>query len=353
MTYVSNIPTSHPPREKRRPQHMEIKMGIISTKLGHNYIIYNKQLLILWNMTKKISTTLRIATVLLCLHTLPLRADYYSDYIERYADMAVEQEREFGIPASITMAQGLLESAAGRSTLATQGNNHFGIKCHATWTGATMLRDDDAPDECFRVYTTPAESYTDHSKFLCGKRYRPLFQYAVTDYQNWARGLSACGYATDPQYAERLITIIERYGLYSLGKDRADAERETADFIFSHLRDTHIVRKSRGLHYVIATPGDTYSSIASELHIDPATLATLNDAKPDTQIPAWQEVYLQPKLTTAPEGIYSATIGADESMHSLSQRYGMQLATLRQLNPKAKDRPGERLRLRISDDRQK
>lgn len=273
-------------------------------------------------------------------------ADYYSDYIAKYAEMAIEQEHQYGIPASITMAQGLLESAAGRSTLATQGNNHFGIKCHNDWTGATMLRNDDAPDECFRVYERAQDSFTDHSKFLCRKRYQPLFQYDITDYRNWARTLSKCGYATDPQYADRLIAIIERYGLYDLGRDPDTADQMTAEFIFNQLRNTHVVRKSRGLHYVIATPGDTYASIAAELRLNPSELAALNDATLDKTIPAWQEVYLQQKLDNAPDDISSAVIGEDESIHSLSQRFGMRLSVLQQLNPNAKDKPGERIRLK-------
>ncbi|MDE5807262.1 MAG: glucosaminidase domain-containing protein, partial [Muribaculaceae bacterium] len=108
--------------------------------------------------------------------------DFYSDYIDRYAPIAVAEQRAHGIPASITLAQGLLESAAGRSSLATKGNNHFGIKCHSTWTGDTLLRNDDAANECFRVYRSAAESFADHSRFLLGKRYRQLFDFDITDY---------------------------------------------------------------------------------------------------------------------------------------------------------------------------
>lgn len=140
--------------------------------------------------------------------------DPYEKYIVTYSDMAVEQQNRHGIPASVTLAQGMLESAAGRSTLAVKGNNHFGIKCHSDWTGETMLRNDDAPNECFRCYKSAAESFDDHSRFLLRKRYAPLFELETTDYAGWARGLSRCGYATDPHYANRLISIIERYALY-------------------------------------------------------------------------------------------------------------------------------------------
>lgn len=274
------------------------------------------------------------------------RGDYYSDYIDRYAPMAVKQMERHGIPASITLAQGLLESAAGRSTLATQGNNHFGIKCHADWTGKTMLRDDDAPDECFRVYKSAEESYDDHSRFLLRKRYAPLLELDPLDYAGWARGLKACGYATDPNYADRLITIIERYALYTYDSNTGRQAHDVAEYIISNLADTHPVRRSRGLHYIIAAPGDTYSKIAKEFKISKKDILKYNDVRKDGEIKAWQEVYLQPKADNAPDGVSKGTIGEDESMHSLSQRYGMKLATIQRLNPEAKDAPGTVLRLR-------
>ena len=119
----------------------------------------------------------------------------YQEYIDTYSEMAIEQQRAHGIPASITLAQGLLESRAGQSSLATLGNNHFGIKCHSEWKGDTLLRNDDAANECFRSYSSAAESFDDHSRFLLRKRYAPLFKNDVTDYAAWAKGLKACGYA--------------------------------------------------------------------------------------------------------------------------------------------------------------
>lgn len=271
----------------------------------------------------------------------------YRDYIAAYAPLAMRQHKAHGIPASITLAQGLLESAAGKSTLATKGNNHFGIKCHSNWNGETMLRNDDAPDECFRVYASVEESYTDHSRFLKGKRYARLFALEAGDYAGWARGLRECGYATDPNYAMRLITIIERYGLYAYDSEAVRQAEETAAYIFEHLSRTHPVRKSRGLHYVIASPGDTYKSIAKEFGVKERDLQNYNDARGHHgEIRAWEEVYLEQKHELGPEGVGSATIGEDESMHSVAQRYGIRMATLRNLNPKAIDEPGQRLRLR-------
>lgn len=274
-------------------------------------------------------------------------ADRYDEYIEKYAEMAIAQMNEFGIPASITLAQGLLESAAGKSTLAAEGNNHFGIKCHAEWNGATMMRDDDAPDECFRVYENAAESFRDHSLFLTRKRYRSLFDLDPTDYSSWANGLKRCGYATDPNYAARLIAIIERYGLNSYDAGNLRNSEVIAEFILENLRTSHVIRKSRGLHYVIATPGDTYRSIAKEFSLDPQLLVKYNDGETaDSEIKPWEEVYFQEKLESSPEGISKATIGQDESIHSVAQRFGMKESVIRTLNPKARDEAGQRLRLR-------
>lgn len=270
----------------------------------------------------------------------------YEEYIERYSSLAVEHQNEYGIPASITIAQGLLESAAGRSTLASEGNNHFGIKCHKEWTGKTMLRDDDAPDECFRAYNTPEESFRDHSLFLTRSRYRRLFDLDVTDYQGWARGLRECGYATDPNYAARLITIIERYTLYSFDTEAGRDAEETAAFIRESLVSSHPVRRSRGLHYVVATPGDTYASIAKEFKIKKKKLMAFNDADKDREIKPWEEVYLEEKLDEAPDNVKSVTIGEGESLHSISQRFGIKLSALKKLNGKAADSPGTVLKMR-------
>ncbi len=269
-------------------------------------------------------------------------------YIERFAPVAMAEQEAHGIPASITLAQGILESASGRSTLATEANNHFGIKCGIGWQGETTLRSDDAPDECFRAYASPEESFADHSRFLLKPRYAPLFELDASDYAGWARTLRKCGYATDPNYAARLIAIIERYALYAYDSGQSlKAAEENAAFIMDSLRALHPVRRSRGLHYVVAAPGDTYKSIASELGLDGATLAALNDAScSDCEIRPWEEVYLQEKLDSGPESVHKATIGQDESIRTLAQRYGIKLEKLKELNPKAKDKPGTRLKLR-------
>ncbi len=281
--------------------------------------------------------------------TMPVRAGggkqnaAYLDYIERYAAMACEQEQVWKIPASITLAQGLLESGAGRSTLASQGNNHFGIKCHKTWQGESMLRSDDAPDECFRVYQSAEQSFEDHSRFLQGKRYKGLYDLDPSDYRAWAHGLKQCGYATDPNYAVRLISIIELYDL-----TRFDAHRmipASADYIIQSLDEGHRIMRYRDLYYVIALPGDTYSDIAREFGMDIDELLSFNDTEEDGEIKDWEEVYLQPKHDYGPGSPVRVTIGEDESLHSVAQRFGITESALRRINPGCTDIPGESLLL--------
>jgi flagellum-specific peptidoglycan hydrolase FlgJ len=140
-------------------------------------------------------------------------ADIYN-YIETYKEIAIEKMVEYKIPASITLAQGIFESACGTSRLATEANNHFGIKCHKEWEGDTIRHDDDALQECFRKYTAVEDSYNDHSLFLTSRpRYANLFAFDILDYKAWANGLKAAGYATNPQYADRIISLIERFDL--------------------------------------------------------------------------------------------------------------------------------------------
>lgn len=152
------------------------------------------------------------------------------DYINTYAKIAIEQEKEYGIPACITLAQGILESGSGRSRLATEANNHFGVKCHNEWKGKKIYKDDDAKNECFRVYDNPEQSYIDHSLFLVGKkRYAELFKLKITDYKGWAKGLKQAGYATNPKYPQLLIDIIELYDLADISKTYEIDSKEKFD----------------------------------------------------------------------------------------------------------------------------
>ena len=186
------------------------------------------------------------------------RNQAYEDYIKKYRKIAVEEMERYHIPASITLAQGLLESGAGRSTLARKSNNHFGIKCGSRWEGRTVRHDDDARNECFRAYKHPRDSYEDHSKFLrTGARYAFLFRLKITDYKGWARGLKKAGYATDPRYADRLIDIIE---LYDLDKyDRKGGLKWAEEF-----PDPHQPYLANELLYIVARGGDTLSRLSKE-----------------------------------------------------------------------------------------
>lgn len=173
---------------------------------------------------------------LLCLLALSIvaqnRLKPYVDYIAKYSDIAVRQEKLHGVPASITLAQGILESGAGNSEMAKRSNNHFGIKCHNGWTGDTVVYFDDGENSCFRKYDKPEESFDDHSLFLVkGRRYAPLFQLDPTDYKGWAYGLKNAGYATDPTYADKLIRIIETYGLNDLKQERYSEKSLETDSI--------------------------------------------------------------------------------------------------------------------------
>lgn len=169
----------------------------------------------------------RILTILAFLLPLTLLADksVQEKYIDKYSALAVSEMKRTGVPASITLAQGLVESGAGQSTLAVKGNNHFGIKCARNWSGGKMYHDDDAKDECFRVYPTVEASYQNHSDFLRYQdRYKSLFDLDITDYKGWAKGLKKAGYATNPQYADKLIKTIEDYRLYRFDTMVSDEE---------------------------------------------------------------------------------------------------------------------------------
>lgn len=185
---------------------------------------------------------------------LPLKryADAVDEYIAGYAEIAKEEMRLYNIPASITLAQGILESGAGRGDLTRRANNHFGIKCHE-WQGEKVYHDDDRSQECFRKYNNPKYSYRDHSLFLTErKRYSALFDLDIDDYEGWAKGLRAAGYATDRKYPAKLISLIERYQLYNYDAEVLGTPRS---------RNSPVVQNSSGKRHVVIK-GDTLYSIA-------------------------------------------------------------------------------------------
>ena len=250
----------------------------------------------------------------------------YEDYIKKYRELAVKEMKHHHIPASITLAQGLLESGAGKSELARKSNNHFGIKCGRGWKGATVSHDDDARGECFRKYKSVKDSYEDHSKFLTsGARYASLFKLKLTNYKGWAKGLKKAGYATDPKYADRLIKIIELYNLSQYDRKGSLKKNET----YKEIRQTYL---SNGLLYVIANKFDTFLSLSEELDINPKKIRKWNELPEDYIFEGGEVIYLQEKLDYATEGYDSHVVKAGESLYSISQTYGIWLKCLFNLN---------------------
>ncbi len=275
----------------------------------------------------------------------------YQTYIDQYRDMAIEQMLRNKIPASITLAQGILESGAGNSELVKKGNNHFGIKCHG-WTGRTVHKDDDAKQECFRAYNNAQESYEDHSKFLTkNKRYSQLFSLSITDYKGWARGLKACGYATNPNYAPMLINLIELYKLYEY--DRAKTYDKFMAQNSGHRQDgflhpIHIYNKN---YFLQARKGDTFKSIGKEIGISGKKIAKYNERDYNSPLVENEMIWLKKKQKKA-EASYKKRphrVKAGESMYSIAQYYGIRLKSLYKMNKLSPDyelRIGDELRVR-------
>lgn len=260
----------------------------------------------------------------------------YVAYVKQYSGLAVEQMKIYKIPASITLSQGLLESGAGLSSLAKESNNHFGIKCGGRWNGPSVLHDDDARNECFRAYEHPGASYEDHSKFLSsGARYAFLFNLDITDYKGWAIGLKKAGYATDPSYANRLITIIEDYELYRYDREGLSPKRYARERKEQILYNPHQSYIANDLLYVIARRGDTFESIAKEFETSARKLVKYNDLQKDYTLAEGDIVYLHAKKKHASDNYKVHIVREDDSMHSISQRYGIRLKNLYQLNAKS------------------
>lgn len=283
----------------------------------------------------------------------------YQSYIDAYRDVAIYEMLKYRIPASITIAQGLLESGAGQSELARKGNNHFGIKCH-DWRGPSMKRDDDERGECFRVYASAFESFEDHSKFLLRPRYRRLFSLRLTDYAGWAKGLKACGYATNPRYAELLIDIIRRYNLDALDRETRYDEamvRRIASGSYTpvssgghYAAGGHAVRMCNRNYYVVARSGDTFRSIAKEFDVSYRKLAKYNERGKDDVLRAGDIIYLEKKRTKADKSFKHRphVVMPGESMYSIAQNYGVRLKSLYKKNGLPADyvlRIGDRIRV--------
>ena len=279
----------------------------------------------------------------------------YQTYINQYKDLAIEQMLRYHIPASITLAQGLFESSAGRSVLATQGNNHFGIKCH-NWTGPTQYHDDDARGECFRVYKDARDSYEDHSKFLARQpRYARLFELGQRDYKGWAQGLKQCGYATNPQYANKLIQIIELYKLFDYDKakrfDRFMAEHSGSEQAVNAQGLLHPIYKFNDNYYLITREGDTFKALGKEVEINWRKLAKYNERDKNDVMHKGEIVYLKKKRKKAPKQYKNRPhiVKKGESMYIISQKYGIRLKNLYKMNYFDIDHQikiGDRIRIR-------
>jgi LysM repeat protein len=277
----------------------------------------------------------------------------YQEYIDQYKNIAIEQMKRYHIPASITLAQGLFESGAGRSELTRRSNNHFGIKCHG-WSKATYYQDDDEVNECFRAYNNAFESYEDHSLFLKNNsRYSSLFSLNTDDYKGWARGLRACGYATNPQYADKLIDIIQLYKLYQL-----DESKGYNHFILSHSHGTsingmpiHAIHEFNKNYYVVVRLGDTFYTLSKEVGISARKLARYNERDKRDPLQVGEYIYLKKKKRKAPKDYNGRLhyVRTGESMYTISQLYGIRLKYLykmNQLSPDYQIKVGDSLRLR-------
>ncbi|MBQ9285921.1 MAG: glucosaminidase domain-containing protein [Bacteroidaceae bacterium] len=261
-------------------------------------------------------------------------------YIENYKDMAIDQMQRYRIPASITLAQGLIESGAGQSRLAREAHNHFGIKVGMNWTGPYIVMADDRPDDRFRKYRTDDESYEDHSRFLRNnQRYRSLFSLSLTDYKGWAHGLKRCGYATNPRYPEMLIGTIERYNLqqfdsYTSGRYHArtysagDARSES-DF-FSQ----HIVYRVNKTYMIIANATDTWEKVARETGVSKRKLMKYNERLKNSPLATGDIVYLEKKRSKADKSLKGVphVVQPGESLYDIAQHYAVRLKNIYTLN---------------------
>ena len=257
-----------------------------------------------------------------------------TQYIDKYSKIAVREMNRVGIPASITLAQGILESGDGNSTLARKANNHFGIKCHKGWQGESMYRDDDLPNECFRSYKDADQSFVDHSEFLCThKRYAFLFEYGTTDYKSWAKGLKQAGYATSPTYAERLIEIIESNDLTRFDKnvepestpeERTEIAEQTNNFIEVEVNDLEVspfgkIKTNNRTDYVEVMPGDNIESLADRYWLEPWQLRMFNELDAKAKLKVGQRLYISRKQSKAEKKYKTHTVKKGETMHDIAQ----------------------------------
>ena len=269
------------------------------------------------------STKYFLIPVLFLLLILPPLSSSFAQspeaYIQKYSSIAQDQMRKYGVPASITLAQGILESGSGKSKLAAEANNHFGIKCHDTWNGATMHIDDDAPNECFRKYKSVEQSFEDHSVFLKKPRYEELFLLEITDYKGWAQGLKKCGYATSSTYAKNLIDLIEKYELTQFDTEQKPNEHS----VFVNISNNRI-------KYVSAKKKETLKELSERTGLSERLLSKYNDLEEGHGFKEKEVVYLQPKRFKG--SVKEHKVKRGEDIRDISQQYGIRIRSIERKN---------------------
>lgn len=288
-------------------------------------------------------------------------------YIEKYKDIATKKMKEYKIPASITLAQGILESGNGNSRLARKANNHFGIKCHKDWNGKKFRLDDDKRRECFRKYKSVEESFSDHSYFLTQRsRYLFLFKLDITDYKGWAYGLKKAGYATNPKYPQLLIKIIEENKLYKFDQTTASSIKPKKkkdkiitydpNFILPSEEDFEAIEiggnnrqifTNNSVKFIFAQKDDTFYKIAQDFEIYTWQVYKYNDLKKSSKLKEGQIIYIQPKKKKG--NLKFHVVKEHETMYSISQLYGIKLKQLYKKNKmpeSSRPQVGQKLKLR-------
>lgn len=297
-------------------------------------------------MKKLLLLIIITGTIIQNVRTQELKKITVKEYIETYKEIAIFNMNNYKIPASITLAQGILESANGNSELAKNANNHFGIKCHKGWEGKTYFKDDDSKNECFRVYENPAESFRDHSQFLRSRpRYSSLFLLEITDYKGWAQGLKDAGYATNPNYPQLLIKIIEenKLFLFDIGNANIANVENIPEVSFRQINDdeddfeavsiegnNRRVYLNNNIKFIFAKPDDNFKKIADDFEMKPNEIIRYNDFSENYKLKSGEKVYIQPKRRRGFAEFHIVREG--ETMFSISQYYGIKLRILYKKN---------------------
>ena len=305
-----------------------------------------------------------ITTVILLTNAALAQKITPEEYISTYRNIAIAEMKRSGIPASVTLAQGILETEAGNSELVKKSNNHFGIKCKSTWTGESVKHTDDAPNECFRKYSRPEESYKDHSDYLkTSARYAALFELAPSDYKGWAYGLKRAGYATNPRYTQIVISNIEKYNLHQYDNFSAEEKEDIAIInIVKTQKDVvpeteltqidqsiKLKTKFNGLKGLYALKGTSLLAIATKADIDLSKLLDYNDLLTDGLLQDDQLIYLEKKPKQGNRDYYIAL--QNETLYDISQNNAVQLKYLSQFNNMAANEvvvKGAKIKLRAS-----